>query len=112
MHSFLIGDEHISTIFVFFVGRMFAFALEGLGGLGFGRGASQVIFVRTRSGLGAGGAVVRFSAGLLLRTFARVECWLNFLSLLARVFSFALGRGMVGGRATRGGRGSVLGCCC
>ena len=42
---------------------------------------------RGRLGLGA---------GLLLRTLARVLCWLYFLSLLAKVFSFALGRGLGG----------------
>ncbi len=46
---------------------------------------SQVIFVRTRSGFCRAGAVVRVIAGLLLRTLVRVQCELNFLSLLATV---------------------------
>ncbi len=37
--------------------------------------------------------MIGVSAGLLPRTLARVLCWLNFLSLLARAFSLALGRG-------------------
>ena len=46
---------------------------------------SQGIFVRTRF-FGRGlPAVVGVDAGLLLRTLARVEYWLNFLSLLATV---------------------------
>jgi hypothetical protein len=36
-------------------------------------------------------AVVGVDAGLLLLTLAWVICWQYFLSLLARVFSFALG---------------------
>ncbi len=44
------------------------------------------VFVRTRDSLGAGyRRWSRVSAGLLLLTLARVECWLNFLSLLATV---------------------------
>ncbi len=47
---------------------------------------SQGVFVRTRSGFcSVLPAVVRVDAGLLLRTLARVECWLYFLSLLATV---------------------------
>ncbi len=87
--------------------------------------------VRSRrwTGLGGGSAgvvagslasVVGVGAGLLLRTLARVVCWLYYLSLLARLFSFALGQGF--GRGADGRRsevgawwrwsGSMLGCCC
>ena len=51
-------------------------------------GSAGGIFVRTRSGFG-GRACYPWrsgvSAGLLLLTLARVQCWLNFLSLLATV---------------------------
>ncbi len=53
-----------------------------------------IFCVRTRSGFWAWGwscLVVGVGAGLLLLALARVQCWLNFLSLLARIFSFALG---------------------
>jgi hypothetical protein len=50
-------------------------------------------YLRSHSGFSGGDlpAVVGVSAGLLLLTLARVICWLYFLSLLARLFSFALG---------------------
>jgi hypothetical protein len=54
---------------------------------GFFRSHSPVL------GRGANGRWSGVSAGLLLLTLARVQCWLYFLSLLARVFSFARGRG-------------------
>ncbi len=47
----------------------------------------------------------RVSAGLLLLTLARVQCWLNFFITISQVFSFALGRG---GQPS-GERGSAIG---
>ncbi len=48
------------------------------------------------------GSVVGVEAGLVLHTLARIVCELYFLSLLARVFSFALGGCFGGGLPTVG----------
>jgi hypothetical protein len=57
-----------------------------------------------------GPRAVGVGAGLLLRTLARVVCWLYFLSLLARLFSFALET--VEGRLLATVEGQCWVCCC